>query len=252
MNTKLKYFEGLVAILVIIDIILLTFIIFFTISPNEYTAILYYDLIVTLILIPDFFYRLLKAEDKKEFLYHNWPDIIGMVPLIVLDPLLGAYSPASRYFRLIGIIRILVLFRTDLTRFYRFLHRTHLDLGVLSLIFVLFAGTCAFYYAELGVNPSIHTFLDALWFVFISITTVGYGDISPYTVYGRIITVLIIISGVIFLGFLTAALSSWLIKEEDTDELKNKLEKLESSMNEMRSEMKAEIKSLKELIEKQK
>ena len=46
-----------------------------------------------------------------------------------------------------------------------------------------------------------------------TITTVGYGDMYPVTALGKIIAILLIISGIAVIGILTAALASWLIEE---------------------------------------
>ena len=46
-------------------------------------------------------------------------------------------------------------------------------------------------------EPGIQNFGDALWFVYVSFTTIGYGDIVPVTIPGRIITVLVSLYGIV-------------------------------------------------------
>ena len=53
-----------------------------------------------------------------------------------------------------------------------------------------------------------------------TITTVGYGDLYPISVQGRIIAVLLMIGGISLVGFITATLASWIVQrvaEEETD-----------------------------------
>ncbi len=56
--------------------------------------------------------------------------------------------------------------------------------------------TWLFYLYEHPVNPHIRTYADALWWWFVSSTTVGYGDISPITGMGRVIGVITILIGI--------------------------------------------------------
>ncbi|GBC61230.1 hypothetical protein DENIS_2190 [Desulfonema ishimotonii] len=51
-------------------------------------------------------------------------------------------------------------------------------------------------------------FTDALWWAVVTMTTVGYGDISPATAGGRVIGMVVMISGIGFLGILTASIAS--------------------------------------------
>ena len=65
------------------------------------------------------------------------------------------------------------------------------------LLFVSLVGTTTVFWAyEHEVNPHIKTMGDALWWWFVSSTTVGYGDISPVTTMGRFTGVITIIIGV--------------------------------------------------------
>ncbi len=56
--------------------------------------------------------------------------------------------------------------------------------------------TWVFWIYEHGINPNIRTFSDALWWWFVSSTTVGYGDIAPVTGIGRLSGVVTIIVGI--------------------------------------------------------
>jgi voltage-gated potassium channel len=68
-------------------------------------------------------------------------------------------------------------------------------LGV--LLFISLIGTTAVFWSyENGVNPHIKSYADALWWWFVSSTTVGYGDIAPVTSMGRLAGVATIIIGI--------------------------------------------------------
>ena len=211
MNFFTKLFNLMLIFLVLIDITLITWALFVGVSSQAYTYIVYFDLIVCLILIPDFIYRLWKSDDKRKFIYKNWYDILGMIPIIIFGPSLS---------------------------------HAKLHYGIITLFLIIISGSLVFYVLEVGVNKNVHTIFDALWYTLITITTVGFGDVTPVTIGGKSISVFIIASGVVFVGYLTAVLSSWFINKDRDYERFDKLENLIT-------EMKTEIKDLKELIEKQ-
>lgn len=61
-----------------------------------------------------------------------------------------------------------------------------------SLVFII---ALIMYYVEKGQNPLINNYLDALWWSFSTITTVGYGDIVPYTDHGKILGIISMVFG---------------------------------------------------------
>ena len=68
---------------------------------------------------------------------------------------------------------------------------------------------------EGGVGASINSFADALWWSFVTITTVGYGDMVPVTLVGRAVAVVLMLGGIAFFSGMTANLASFLIKGKD-------------------------------------
>jgi len=68
-------------------------------------------------------------------------------------------------------------------------------------------------------GSSIKTFGDALWWAFVTITTVGYGDFTPVSPTGRLIAVGLMIGGIALLGVITATFASWIVQQvESADE----------------------------------
>lgn len=66
--------------------------------------------------------------------------------------------------------------------------------ALLAITFI--GGPWLFWTYEYGVNPSGHTYGDALWWWFVSSTTVGYGDVAPMTPMGRAVGVITILVGI--------------------------------------------------------
>lgn len=74
---------------------------------------------------------------------------------------------------------------------------------------VLFSGALVAFYAEHPTNSEFATFGDALWWAVVTLTTVGYGDITPETTTGRWAGVLIMVTGIAVLGLLAGSLASF-------------------------------------------
>jgi voltage-gated potassium channel len=80
---------------------------------------------------------------------------------------------------------------------------------VLVMLGVLVVASAMAYHAENPVNPEFASFGDALWWGYVTLTTVGYGDIVPVTDVGRFAGVIIMTAGIATLGVLAGSLASF-------------------------------------------
>ena len=87
------------------------------------------------------------------------------------------------------------------------------------LLFVPFLVGSLFYLLENETNKEITSYLDAIYWAMVTITTVGYGDITPVTDIGKIIAMFSIIFGVAMISFTTSIMVSAF--SERFDELRN-------------------------------
>jgi voltage-gated potassium channel Kch len=94
-------------------------------------------------------------------------------------------------------------------------------LGVIAL--VLLTSAVGFYAAEHGVNPNVDSFGDAVWWSIVTVTTIGYGDVSPTTTLGRVVGAFLMFAGIGALGLFTAAIAAYLIKFDRLDALRVRL-----------------------------
>jgi len=136
-----------------------------------------------------------------------------LTPAMIVDFL--AILPAYRELR---ILRIFVLFRVfkllrytrSLTQFVEVLRNKRFELITLLflLMFIVVTAGIAIYVFEEHINPRINTLFDALYWALITITTVGYGDISPVTTEGRTISMIVIVAGIAMISFVTSVIVS--------------------------------------------
>lgn len=89
------------------------------------------------------------------------------------------------------------------------MQRENLHRVALVLLVLVLAATVAFSYFEKNLG-----IFDALWWSVVTVTTVGYGDISPATPGGRMVGIVLMMMGIGFLGVLTASIASILIEKK--------------------------------------
>jgi voltage-gated potassium channel len=58
---------------------------------------------------------------------------------------------------------------------------------------------------------------DALWWAVVTATTIGYGDLSPVTVEGRLIAVVLMLTGIGVIGVFTATVASFFFEQERSE-----------------------------------
>jgi voltage-gated potassium channel len=92
---------------------------------------------------------------------------------------------------------------------------------------VMLLGATGLYLFEHGTNEAVVSFGDALWWALTTTTTVGYGDIYPTTTEGRLIAVLLMLTGIGVIGMFTATIASFFMIEEEQGELDDVRERLE-------------------------
>jgi voltage-gated potassium channel len=239
----------LLSLIIIVDVILITYSLIFNISDALYQKILLFDIVTCIILLFDFFYGFFKSSDKKQYFRDNWIELIASIPFdIVLSPFI-----VLRYLRLIRIVRVIFLVSEYFEVVGKFLKNTRLDEILAVFIIIVIGSTLSLYL----VDPGMNNIFDDLWFVVVSITTVGYGDITPVSVYGKILSLILLIVGVFIFSAITGAISTYfmdnLLKEGSyrINELNEKVDVLNSQIeenNQKINELNREIAELKELI----
>ncbi len=75
---------------------------------------------------------------------------------------------------------------------------------------ILLSSCLIFYYFEHPVNPHVRNFFDALWWGMSKVTTVGYGDIAPVTWEGRLVSMALMVTGIVFFVGWTALVMAFL------------------------------------------
>jgi len=168
----------------------------FAISEDLRSKLNLLDSVIILIFIVEYSLRFWCADDKFKYLF----SIYSVIDLLAILPVFIGWIDISfiRIFRWFRILRLL-----------RFLdpknlpgHLSREDSLILTrIIFTLFAIIFVYsgliYQVEHPVNPQVFkTFLDAAYFSVVTMTTVGFGDVTPISASGRLLTIMMIFTGI--------------------------------------------------------
>ncbi|MEN9714446.1 MAG: hypothetical protein RLZZ164_1110 [Actinomycetota bacterium] len=150
--------------------------------------------------IVDFAARFILHDQKTLFLKRNVIELVGLI------------LPFFRAFRMFRVI-IAIGFLTRVTQSLQARINIYLGLILPLLIFTCSLGVYEAEHNAAGAN--ITNFGDAIWWAFVTITTIGYGDYYPITFEGRAIAVLLMLSGIALVSVLTVSFASWFLDRLD-------------------------------------
>jgi voltage-gated potassium channel len=187
-------------------IVFLSAIVLFEQGTMDVVAII--DTVLTLFFLFDFLYRILTTKAKSVYFFKRagWADLLACIPFF-------------RVFRLFRVVRAIRLMRTFgvknmINEVINNRAGSALYITIFSII-VLAEFAAVYVLKAEGHNPNanITTGGDAVWWVFVTITTVGYGDKFPTTGTGRTLGVIVMFCGIALIGVLTSFLASFFVAQ---------------------------------------
>lgn len=207
----------------------LTFEFFYKPEGDLFLLLLLIDDFVCFIFLSDFFYGLSQASSKKTYLKTHWLDFIGSIPRLRYFHWGRCYSLA-RVFHILRSIGSLKKIVDYLLSNYR---QNTLSLIIAISTTVVIASSICILNAEAHLaDANIKSAQDAIWWSTVTITTVGYGDLYPVSLIGRIVGSLLMLTGVGLLGVYTAYIASVFFVNGSLEErvtiLEARIEKLEN------------------------
>lgn len=183
----------------------------YTIPSNVRTLLTLIDKIILLCFTLEYGLRFWCAEHKRTYLFslYSFLDLLSIVPFF--------FGLDFRFIRLLRWFRVL-----RLVRFFQ----GHTIIGYLSsedtwiltrigftLFSIIFIYSGLIYQFEHPVNlENFAHFLDAVYFSVVTMSTVGFGDLTPITDSGRLLTVFMILTGIALIPWQIGELIRYLVK----------------------------------------
>jgi voltage-gated potassium channel len=180
-------------------------------NPDLDQVVLIMDSILTIVFLADLVRRLVVAENRSAYLIHGygWVDLLATIPIL-------------RILRILRIYRVLIVMRRfggpvrALKAFFSNKAAGGLLMVLLIAILVMEWGALLVLMAERGAEgANIVNAEDAIWYVLVTMSTVGYGDTYPTTDLGRIFGALVIVVGVGVFGTLAGFLANVFLAPAD-------------------------------------
>ncbi|MGA0980350.1 MAG: potassium channel family protein [Candidatus Nanopelagicales bacterium] len=148
------------------------------------------SVITWLIFALDFTIRFTLDPKKKDFMKRNWPFAVALAfpPLRIILVIAAVMRVARDRNALAKIVGLYAVY------------------AVITVVIFGALFTLMFEINASGAN--ITSYGDAVWWGFVTVTTVGYGDYTPVTIGGRVVAVIIMFTGAAAVGAVTAAVAS--------------------------------------------
>ena len=187
--------------------------------------------IIWAMFVVDFVVNLVLAERRVRWFFTHFYDFL----IVAL--------PALRPLRLLRLVTLLTFLQRGAGRALR--GRVVIYAAGASLILVFVAALAELDVERNAPGSHIHSFGDAIWWACVTITSVGYGDVTPVTVEGRFIAVGVMIAGIALIGSVTATLASFFIDrvadstKEEGDETLAAVAQLSAEIAALRAELRS-------------
>ena len=203
-------------------------------EPEVRTILTYADYALCGVFFFDFLLSLYLAPNRaRYFVRWGWLDLLSSVPALDVARV-GRLARILRIFRVLRALRAAKVLAALVLR-----HRagnTFIAASLVALLLIVFS-SIAILHVERTAESNIKSAEDAIWWAFVTITTVGYGDRYPVTPEGRFVAGILMCAGVGLFGTFSAFLAAWLITPE------------ESARDTELAELRNEIKALRETLE---
>jgi len=191
---------------IIYEIILAVLVIFSVIVdlPAKENKVL--EIFIWGIFVIDYFTGFIKSENKWTYFKGHPLELISILPL-------GTIFQTARLIRLIRVIRLISIINRRSFFLENLFNKYKIDKLFIIVVLLMFLSALSMKWIE----PSFHSYGDALWWAVVTTTTVGYGDISPHTLIGRIVASILMMVGIGMIGVVTGTISSFFTNNHNAE-----------------------------------
>ena len=138
---------------------------------------------------------------------NNWMNVAIILAGL---PILWHYTPLAGLLRDIRLLLLVALLVQFIPSVRHVLLRNHLGYTLsIAIVITVVSGIVIS-----QVDPAISSIGDGIWFAWVTLTTVGYGDVVPESTAGRLIGGVLIFLGLIFFSLITANIAAFLVRRD--------------------------------------
>jgi voltage-gated potassium channel len=210
LRSRIRYLYDVLCFILLLTVV-------FPLKLGAVQSIATFDALVCLFLLVEYLLRVNEEGDKCSYVAHQWTNIFAIIPFDYFALVsFGIALPLTLVFKILRLARIFALLRFSRRiekEVLAFAEKTRLIYGLAIYLLVIIVGATLFFKIESGVNPNVGSIDDALWYVVVTVTSVGFGDIVPYTGFGRIIGVITMLTAILFMSLVTATTTTALLEK---------------------------------------
>ncbi|AOW21003.1 ion transporter [Urechidicola croceus] len=228
-NKKSRLFSLFIQFLIFVSIVTFSIETLPDLKPQTRVILKSIEAFCVIIFTIEYLLRIYVADSKRKFIF----SFFGIIDFLAILPFYLAFGIDLRSLR---VLRTLRLFRVlKLARYNKAINhftkaikyaREEILLFLFVTFLLIYLSAVGIYYFENQAQPDkFASIFDSLWWAIITLTTVGYGDVYPITVGGRVFTFMVLLLGLGIVAIPTGIISSALtksIREDEFLEVENK------------------------------
>jgi len=217
-----RFFDFVIQALIVLSLVTFSVETLPNISDHTRWWLRLIEIVTVSIFTIEYLLRVIVADRKFGFVcsFFGVIDLLSILPFYIAS---GIDLRSLRAFRMLRIFRILKLVRYSkaIQRFHRafLIAREELVLYLFVTLLLLYLTAVGIYYFEKDAQPdTFSSVFHSLWWAVATLTTVGYGDVYPITVGGRIFTFLVLLIGLGVVSVPAGLVASALSKAREMDD----------------------------------
>jgi|GEM_PF-1085404 len=209
-----RVLEGLTLLVILYSVLILPVELEWTHDTEELPPVFFYsEWVITIYFMVEYLVRWVASRSWR---YPLRP--IAIVDLVALLPLYLSFLIDLRVLRLLRLARLLKLYRytTALQSIRNAFHRVRYEFSVIGFALFTLCWICAvvIYECERKAQPeTMRHFSDAVWYVIVTLTTVGYGDKVPVTWGGKLTAMVLMLGGLGLFGTFVSLIGGAFVEE---------------------------------------
>lgn len=220
-SKRSHYFAYLIQFLIVLSVITFSIETLPNLSPQYRSILSIIELVCVMIFTLEYISRIYVSDKKLKFIF----SFFGLIDLFAILPFYLSFGVDLRSLRVMRLFRLFRLLK--LVRYNKAMrHFTEALLMakeqivlflVITLVLIYFAAVGIYYFENEAQPNHFSSVFDSLWWSIVTLTTVGYGDVYPITVGGKVFTFFILLIGLGIVAIPTGIISSSLTRTIEND-----------------------------------
>ncbi len=221
-NKLSRWFAFFIQALILVSLITFSVETLPNLKPETRYLLRAIEIFCVVVFTVEYILRIYVADSKPRFIF----SFFGLIDLVAILPFYLSFGidlrslRALRFLRLFRVLK-LVRYNKAMNHFVRAIKtaKEEILLFIFITLMLIYFSAVGIYYFENQAQPEHFTSIfDSLWWAIITLTTVGYGDVYPITVGGKVFTFIILMIGLGIVAIPTGIISSALTRSVDKKE----------------------------------